>query len=204
MITRNFKAKDMKQAMRDIGRELGSDAVILSNTRVEDGVEVMATLEYDADIFKKQFANPNDKYNYNNLSATNTDSKVNKILHNPQVKQVFNKIKVPKIFTEQKLKTDEPAYFLIMDDGGIFNFSLTFNDHPEINNQLVEKSEKAGMKVSGRSKDGKLVEIIELPKNGWFVGCQFHPEFKSRPNRPHPLFREFIKAAIEKSVSSIA
>jgi len=90
MITRNFKAKDMKQAMRDIGRELGSDAVILSNTRVEDGVEVMATLEYDADIFKKQFANPNDKYNYNNLSATNTDSKVNKILPT-EIESVANK-----------------------------------------------------------------------------------------------------------------
>lgn len=80
MITRNFKAKDMKQAMRDIGRELGSEAVILSNTKVGSGVEVLATIDYDADMFRKQIANPNDKYNYNHLLAKNSDSKVNKII----------------------------------------------------------------------------------------------------------------------------
>jgi flagellar biosynthesis protein FlhF len=80
MITRNFKAKDMKQAMRDIGRELGSEAVILSNTKVGNGVEVLATLDYDADMFRKQITNPNDRYNDNHLSAKNSDSKVNKII----------------------------------------------------------------------------------------------------------------------------
>jgi len=69
----------------------------------------------------------------------------------------------------------------------------------EVNNQLVEKLEKAGMIVAGRSKDGKLVEMIELPKNGWFVGCQFHPEFTSNPRDGHPLFIGFIKAAREHS-----
>ena len=57
--------------------------------------------------------------------------------------------------------------------------------------------EEKGMVISGVSMDGKLVEIIELSNHPWFVACQFHPEFKSRPNRPHPLFREFIKAALK-------
>ncbi len=51
---------------------------------------------------------------------------------------------------------------------------------------------------SGMSPDNKLVEVIELADHPWFVGVQFHPEFKSRPNKPHPLFREFVKAALEK------
>ena len=52
------------------------------------------------------------------------------------------------------------------------------------------------MRLSGQSPDGRLVEIMELPGNGWFVGVQFHPEFKSRPNRPHPLFRAFCEAQL--------
>ena len=53
----------------------------------------------------------------------------------------------------------------------------------------------AGLRLSGLSPDGRLVEIVELPDHPWFVGVQFHPELKSRPNRAHPLFREFIAAA---------
>jgi len=53
------------------------------------------------------------------------------------------------------------------------------------------------MTLSGLSPDEMLVEIIELPDHPWFIGVQFHPEFKSRPNRPHPLFDKFIKAALE-------
>ncbi|MDD4366515.1 MAG: hypothetical protein PHV38_02470, partial [Eubacteriales bacterium] len=49
------------------------------------------------------------------------------------------------------------------------------------------------------SPDGKLVEAVEIPANHYFVGVQYHPEFKSRPNRAHPLFREFVKAAMDKS-----
>ena len=48
----------------------------------------------------------------------------------------------------------------------------------------------------GKSPDGKLCEILELPDKRWFVGVQFHPEFKSRPNRPHPLFVEFVKHSL--------
>lgn len=65
----------------------------------------------------------------------------------------------------------------------------------EFNNAYREKLTKAGLILSGLSPDGKLVEIIELPNHPWFVGTQFHPEFKSRPNRPHPLFRDFMGAA---------
>lgn len=66
----------------------------------------------------------------------------------------------------------------------------------EFNNQFRDDIKKAGMSIVGLSPDEKLVEIVELKKHKWFVGVQFHPEFKSRPNRPHPLFRSFIKAAM--------
>ena len=52
------------------------------------------------------------------------------------------------------------------------------------------------MKVVGTSPDGALVEVIEIPEHPWFVGVQFHPEFKSQPTRPHPLFAGFIGAAV--------
>jgi CTP synthase len=57
--------------------------------------------------------------------------------------------------------------------------------------------EKAGLIISGTSPDGLIVEAVEDEKNRFHVGVQFHPEFKSRPNKPHPLFVEFIKAALE-------
>jgi CTP synthase len=65
----------------------------------------------------------------------------------------------------------------------------------EFNNEYREKIEAAGLKVSGTSPDGRLVEMIELPGHPWFLAVQFHPEFTSRPNRPQALFREFVKAA---------
>jgi len=67
----------------------------------------------------------------------------------------------------------------------------------EVNNDYRERLEAAGMHLSGKSPDGNLVEIIELPGHPWFVGCQFHPEFKSRPTAPHPLFKDYIRAAKE-------
>jgi len=66
----------------------------------------------------------------------------------------------------------------------------------EFNNFYREKFENRGMKVSGSSPDGSLVEMVELQKHPWFVAVQFHPEFKSRPGDCHPLFRGFIKAAV--------
>jgi len=69
----------------------------------------------------------------------------------------------------------------------------------EFNNAYREKLEECGMVVSGTSPDGQLVEITEIKDHPWFLGCQFHPEFKSRPMKPHPLFAAFIKAALENS-----
>jgi len=68
----------------------------------------------------------------------------------------------------------------------------------EVNPRLRRKLEDAGLVCSGESPNGTLVEIIELPDHPWFVAGQFHPEFKSRPDRPHPLFRDFVGAAIER------
>jgi CTP synthase len=65
----------------------------------------------------------------------------------------------------------------------------------EVNNDLRPRLEAAGLVVSGTHESGRLVEIIELPDHPWFVAAQFHPEFKSRPTRPAPLFREFVGAA---------
>jgi CTP synthase len=67
----------------------------------------------------------------------------------------------------------------------------------EFNNQFRETLEKAGLVIAGTSPDGKLVEVIEIKDHPWFVAVQFHPEFKSRPRSPHPLFRGFVKAAKE-------
>ncbi|MDD2660343.1 MAG: CTP synthase [Methylococcales bacterium] len=65
----------------------------------------------------------------------------------------------------------------------------------EFNNQYVEKLEKAGMRFSGKSLDGRLVEVIEIPGHPWFLACQFHPEFTSTPRKGHPLFSGFVIAA---------
>ena len=67
----------------------------------------------------------------------------------------------------------------------------------EFNNDYRETVEKAGMVISGTSPDGRIVETVEIPQNDFFVAGQFHPEFKSRPNRAHPLFKGFISAAVE-------
>jgi len=67
----------------------------------------------------------------------------------------------------------------------------------EFNNSFREIFVKNGFSIAGLSPDENLVEIVELNGHPWFVGAQFHPEFKSRPNRAHPLFREFIRAALE-------
>jgi len=65
----------------------------------------------------------------------------------------------------------------------------------EVNNNLKNQFEKKGLVFSGMSPDNKLPEIIELNNHPWFIGVQFHPEFRSRPLSPHPLFSSFIKAA---------
>ncbi len=69
----------------------------------------------------------------------------------------------------------------------------------EFNNSFKEQLEEAGLSITGVSPDGRLVETVELKDHPWYTGVQFHPEFKSRPNRAHPLFRDFIKAAKAQS-----
>jgi CTP synthase len=69
----------------------------------------------------------------------------------------------------------------------------------EVNNQYRQRLVDAGLVVSGTFQEGRLVEIVELPDHPWFVASQFHPEFKSRPTRPAPLFRDFAGAALERA-----
>ncbi len=66
----------------------------------------------------------------------------------------------------------------------------------EFNPEYLRQFEQAGMAISGRSPDGKLVEVVEIPAHPWFVAVQYHPEFKSKPQSPHPLFHDFISAAL--------
>jgi CTP synthase len=69
----------------------------------------------------------------------------------------------------------------------------------EFNNAFLDRLKEKGMVISGTSPNGELVEIIEIVGHPWFLGCQFHPEFKSRPMEPHPLFRDFIEASLKNS-----
>jgi CTP synthase len=68
----------------------------------------------------------------------------------------------------------------------------------EVNNAYRQQLVDAGLVISGVSPDGRLVEMVELPDHPWYVGNQGHPEFKSRPTRPAPLFRDFVGAAVER------
>jgi CTP synthase len=68
----------------------------------------------------------------------------------------------------------------------------------EFNNDYREKLSACGLTLSGISPDGTLVETVELSDRPFFVGVQYHPEFKSRPNKPHPLFKGFIEASLKK------
>lgn len=68
----------------------------------------------------------------------------------------------------------------------------------EVNNEYLKQIADAGLVFSGMSPDGMLAEVVELPKNDWFVASQFHPEFKSRPDKPHPLFKGLIDAAVKR------
>ncbi len=73
----------------------------------------------------------------------------------------------------------------------------------EFNNQYFEKLEKAGLRFSGKSIDGRLVEVIEIPDHPWFLACQFHPEFTSTPRKGHPLFSGFVSAAAKHKKESV-
>ena len=90
---------------------------------------------------------------------------------------------------------------------GAYNKKLIYERHRhryEFNNDYMENLKRAGLVFSGVSPDKNLVEIVELKDHPWFLGCQFHPEFRSKPMDPHPLFREFIKASLRYGAGSKA
>src|SRR5580658_7106553 len=78
---------------------------------------------------------------------------------------------------------------------GAFIINERHRHRYEFNNDYYGAFAKAGFSFSGSSPDGKLVEVIELPNHPFFIACQFHPEFQSKPDQPHPLFKGFIAAA---------
>ncbi len=91
------------------------------------------------------------------------------------------------------VKPDTKAYEL-------YGSTMVYERHRhryEVNNDFREALQKGGMVFSGTSPDNHIIEMIEIPDHPWFIAEQFHPEFKSRPNRPHPLFRGFVTAAAE-------
>ena len=98
------------------------------------------------------------------------------------------------------------AYDAVLTDGsqvaqiyGRTSISERHRHRYEVDIQYREQLEVVGLKFSGMSPDGRLPEIIEIPDHPWFVGVQFHPELKSRPLQPHPLFKDFVRAAMEQS-----
>ena len=97
------------------------------------------------------------------------------------------------------------AYPCVLDEGslarrvyGAAEISERHRHRFELNPAYAERLEAAGMQVSGKSPDGLLAEVVEVPGHPWFLGCQYHPEFKSRPLEPHPLFASFIRASLEQ------
>ncbi|MDH3200573.1 MAG: CTP synthase [Myxococcales bacterium] len=81
---------------------------------------------------------------------------------------------------------------------GVTQVSERHRHRYEVNNAYREQLERGGLVLSGVSPDDRLVEMVELPGHPHFVGCQFHPEFKSKPHQPHPLFTSFVRAAVER------
>jgi CTP synthase len=84
---------------------------------------------------------------------------------------------------------------------GVAEISERHRHRYEFNNAYKEVLEEKGLVVSGISPNGELVEMVEVKDHPWFLGCQFHPEFKSRPMDPHPLFTEFIRASLEHAAT---
>ncbi len=82
---------------------------------------------------------------------------------------------------------------------GVFDISERHRHRYEFNNEFKDILVEKGLVISGASPNGELVEIIEIKDHPWFLGCQFHPEFKSRPMAPHPLFSNFIKASLAQA-----
>jgi len=88
---------------------------------------------------------------------------------------------------------------LVAEEYGTSKISERHRHRFEVNIDYKEKLEQAGLLFSGLSPDGVLPEIVEIPSHPWFIGVQYHPELKSRPFDPHPLFSGFIRAALNQS-----
>ena len=88
---------------------------------------------------------------------------------------------------------------LVAEQYGTLEISERHRHRYEVNIEYRKKLEAAGLKFSGLSPDGVLPEIVEIPGHPWFIGVQYHPELKSRPFEPHPLFDGFVKAALAQS-----
>jgi CTP synthase len=88
---------------------------------------------------------------------------------------------------------------LAADIYGVAEVSERHRHRYEVSNRYRDLFISHGLKLSGLSPDGSLVEIVELGDHPWFIGCQFHPELQSRPTRPHPLFAGFIGAAAARA-----
>jgi CTP synthase len=83
--------------------------------------------------------------------------------------------------------------------GGAGSISERHRHRYEVNINYKDRLEAVGLRFSGMSPDGELPEIVEIPEHPWFVGVQYHPELKSKPFEPHPLFTDFIRAARDQS-----
>ncbi|MDH3746274.1 MAG: gamma-glutamyl-gamma-aminobutyrate hydrolase family protein, partial [Acidobacteriota bacterium] len=81
---------------------------------------------------------------------------------------------------------------------GVDEISERHRHRYEVNQKYLGTLVENGLRVAGMSPDGKFVEMIELPDHPWYLGCQFHPEYKSKPTEPHPLFVSYIHAALEE------
>ena len=98
-----------------------------------------------------------------------------------------------------RLKPDSLAYRMYQKDV----ITERHRHRYEFNNQYFERLEQAGMRFSGKSIDGSLVEVIEISDHPWFLACQFHPEFTSTPRRGHPLFSGFVTAAAQHKKETV-
>ena len=98
-----------------------------------------------------------------------------------------------------RLQSDSLAFQLYQKDV----ISERHRHRYEFNNHYLEKLEQAGLRFSGKSIDGRLVEVIEIPEHPWFLACQFHPEFTSTPRKGHALFSGFVVAAFEHNKGTV-
>lgn len=132
--------------------------------------------------------------NSDEMDGQNARQSIESAIHNGQpLSSLGNSTTMRLGLYPCRLKEDSIAY-------QCYGTSLIYERHRhryEFNNAYRDQLEALGLVISGISPDGKFVEIIELKDHPWFVAVQFHPEFASRPNRPHPLFEHFVKAAMQ-------